>query len=396
MFARLRLQRLADSHSSRYVVVEREVLHRSPIVLTPYSAGNTIDAPALAAHIGSWYASAGLARQDVDTGAVILTGAALESDNARELADLFAGEGGKFVCATAGHALEATLAAHGSGSVARSRREGETILHVDVGGGTTKLARIEDGVIVATSAIAVGARSRHAGRDPDERRRIAGELAAAIVAATRGGAVARKLQLLPPLPQASAPARVTLSGGVAEYAAGRERADHDDLGRELAAALVAVRAQLPAPLEIAPDGIRATVIGASQFTVQVSGSTIGVGAALPLRNVPVVPLGGDVRGSGPVALAVRWDGEPDHPRIRALAERICAATQRRPLVVAIDGDLAANLATVLRDELHFKGDLVTLDGLELGDLDYIDVGAPVSPSGVVPVIVKSLVFQEEH
>jgi len=396
MFARLRLQRLADSHSSRYVVVEREVLHRSPIVLTPYSAGNTIDAPALAAHIGSWYASAGLARQDVDTGAVILTGAALESDNARELADLFAGEGGKFVCATAGHALEATLAAHGSGSVARSRREGETILHVDVGGGTTKLARIEDGVIVATSAIAVGARSRHAGRDPDERRRIAGELAAAIVAATRGGAVARKLQLLPPLPQASAPARVTLSGGVAEYAAGRERADHDDLGRELAAALVAVRAQLPAPLEIAPDGIRATVIGASQFTVQVSGSTIGVGAALPLRNVPVVPLGGDVRGSGPVALAVTWDGEPDHARIRALAERISAATQRRPLVVAIDGDIAANLATVLRDELHFKGDLVTLDGLELGDLDYIDVGAPVSPSGVVPVIVKSLVFQEEH
>ncbi|TME59907.1 MAG: reactivating factor for ethanolamine ammonia lyase, partial [Chloroflexi bacterium] len=123
MFARLRLQRLADSLSSRYVVVERTVLHRSPIVLTPYSAGNTIDAAALEAHIAGWYAAAGLAREDVDTGAVILTGAALEQDNARELADLFAGEGGKFVCATAGHALEATLAAHGSGSVARSRRE---------------------------------------------------------------------------------------------------------------------------------------------------------------------------------------------------------------------------------------------------------------------------------
>jgi len=110
MFARLRLQRLADSLSSRYVVVEREVLHRSPIVLTPYSAGNNIDAAALEAHIAGWYSSAGLAREDVDTGAVILTGAALEQDNARELADLFAGEGGKFVCATAGHALEATLA----------------------------------------------------------------------------------------------------------------------------------------------------------------------------------------------------------------------------------------------------------------------------------------------
>src|SRR5437879_4181724 len=81
MFARLRLQRLADSLSSRYVVVEREVLHRSPIVLTPYSAGNTIDAAALEAHIAGWYATAGLAREDVDTGAVIFTGAALERDN---------------------------------------------------------------------------------------------------------------------------------------------------------------------------------------------------------------------------------------------------------------------------------------------------------------------------
>jgi len=396
MFARLRLQRLADSLSSRYVVVEREVLHRSPIVLTPYSAGNTIDAAALEAHLAGWYAAAGLARGDVDTGAVILTGAALERENARELADLFAGEGGKFVCATAGHALEATLAAHGSGSVARSRRDHETILHVDVGGGTTKLARIEDGVIVATTAIGVGARSRAAGRDPSERKRIAGELADAIVAATRGAAVPATLQLLATLPRAGAPGRITVSGGVSEYLAGRERADYDDLGRELAEAIDARRGELEAPLDVVADGIRATVIGASQFTVQVSGSTIGVGAALPLRNVPVVQLGAAVHGSGPIALAVRWQGEPEHARVRALAERIAASTDRRPLVVATDGDIAATLGAILRDELRFEGDLVTLDGLELGDLDYIDVGTPVSPSGVVPVIVKSLVFREEH
>ncbi|TMG54008.1 MAG: reactivating factor for ethanolamine ammonia lyase [Chloroflexi bacterium] len=375
MFARLRLQRLADSLSSRYVVVEREVLHRSPIVLTPYSAGNTIDAAALEAHIAGWYATAGLAREDVDTGAVILTGAALERENARELADLFAGEGGKFVCATAGHALEATLAAHGSGSVARSRRDHETILHVDVGGGTTKLARIEDGVIVATTAIGVGARSRAAGRDPAERKRIAGELADAIVAATRGATVPGTLQLLATLPRAAAPGRITVSGGVSEYLAGRERADYDDLGRELAEAIEARRGELQAPLEVVAEGIRATVIGASQFTVQVSGSTIGVGAALPLRNVPVVQLGTAVHGSGPIALAVKWNGEPDHARIRALAERIAAATDRRPLIVATDGDIAATLGAILRDELRFKGDLVTLDGLELGDLDYIDVGS---------------------
>ena len=392
MFARLRLQRLADSLSSRYVVVEREVVHRSPIVLTPYAAGDTIDAAALEAAIAGWYRDAGLLPADVDTGAVILTGVALQQHNAQQLDELFAREGGKFVCATAGHALEATLAAHGSGSVARSRREGATILHVDVGGGTTKLARIEGGTIVTTSAIGVGARSRRAGRDLDERRRVAGELADAIVAAARGAPVDPSLQLLPPLPRSSAPKRVTLSGGVSEYLAGRERADHGDLGRELAEALDARRAKLPAPLEVAADGIRATVIGASQFTVQVSGSTIGIGATLPLRNVPVVPLGRAMDGDGPVAIAVQWTGEPEHARIRALAERIAAASDRRPLVVATDGDIAATLAAVLRDELGFGGELVTLDGLDLGDLDYIDVGAPQPPSGVVPVIVKSLVF----
>ena len=392
MFARLHLQRLADSLSSRYVVVEREVLHRSPVALTPYSAGNTIDSAALEALISGWYADAGLARSDIDTGAVILTGAALQRDNARELADLFADEGGTFVCASAGHALEATLAAHGSGSVARSRREGSTILHLDIGGGTTKLARIENGVIVATSAIAVGARSRPGGRDPGERRRIAGELADAIVAAARGASVPAALQLLAPLQRAAAPARMTLSGGVSEYVAGRERADHDDLGRELAEALIARRDKLPAPFEVVAEGIRATVIGASQFTVQVSGSTIGIGAALPLRNVPVVPLGSDARGDGPVALAVQWSGEPEHGRVRALAERIAIATDRRPLVVVTDGDIASTLGHLLRHELGFQGELITLDGLELGDLDYIDIGLPQPPSGVVPVIVKSLVF----
>jgi ethanolamine utilization protein EutA len=208
------------------------------------------------------------------------------------------------------------------------------------------------------------------------------------------------LQLLAPLRREAAPARITLSGGVSEYLSGRESADHDDLGRELGLALVARRDKLPAPLEVVADGIRATVIGASQFTVQVSGSTIGIGAALPLRNVPVVPLRDEAAGidpsiaraSGPLALAIKWSGEPEHSRIRALAERIATATDRRPLVVATDGDIASTLGHVLRQELGLVGELITLDGLDLGDLDYIDIGVPQPPSGVVPVIVKSLVF----
>ncbi|HEY2595520.1 MAG TPA: ethanolamine ammonia-lyase reactivating factor EutA, partial [Chloroflexota bacterium] len=140
LFARLHLQRLTESLSSRFVVVEREVLHRSPILLTPYRPDTgLIDVDVLSSFVKATYAEAGLAPEDVDTGAVILTGAALERANARAVAELFAGQGGKFVCASAGHNLEGILAAHGSGAVGLSRERRGTLLHVDVGGGTTKL-----------------------------------------------------------------------------------------------------------------------------------------------------------------------------------------------------------------------------------------------------------------
>src|SRR5438067_8430110 len=159
LFARLHLQRLTQSLSSRFVVVHREVLHRSPILLTPYRADDgLIDVQALERFVRAAYAEAGLDPKDIDTGAVILTGAALERANARAVADLFADSGGKFVCASAGHNLEGILAAHGSGAVALSHQRGDTLLHIDVGGGTTKLGLLHDGEVLATAAVHVGGR----------------------------------------------------------------------------------------------------------------------------------------------------------------------------------------------------------------------------------------------
>src|SRR5438552_12923103 len=144
LFARLHLQRLAQTLSSRFAVVKREVLHRSPVLLTPYRPDGLIDVQALESFVHAAYSEAGLSPDQIDTGAVILTGAALERANARAVAELFAGSGGKFVCASAGHNLEGILAAHGSGAVALSHQRKETLLHVDVGGGTTKLRPLLD------------------------------------------------------------------------------------------------------------------------------------------------------------------------------------------------------------------------------------------------------------
>src|SRR3984957_729319 len=158
LFARVALQRQAQGLSSRFVVVGREIAWRSPILLTPFLPDGTIDARELGDFIQRCYRDSGFAQSDIDSGAVILTGEAIKRKNARAIDELFAEEAGKFVCATAGHKLEARLAAHGSGAVALSKARDTCMLHVDVGGGTTKLALIDRGVIVGLCAFAVGGR----------------------------------------------------------------------------------------------------------------------------------------------------------------------------------------------------------------------------------------------
>src|SRR6202167_6012180 len=158
LFAAVILQRQQQGLSSRFVVVGREIVWRSPILLTPFSPDGTIDAEQLGAFVRRCYADAGFAQSEIDSGAVILTGEAIKRKNARAVDELFAGEAGKFVCATAGHKLESRLAAHGSGAVALAKARGACILHADVGGGTTKLALIDCGTIVGLSAFAAGGR----------------------------------------------------------------------------------------------------------------------------------------------------------------------------------------------------------------------------------------------
>ena len=123
MFARVHLQRLSAALSSRFVAVDRRILWQSPILLTPYRGDYTIDVDELAGFIGGCYAYAGIRRETVDSGAVILTGEALKRRNARAIADLFSEEAGKFVCASAGHHMECQMAAHGR---ARSRSRAAT------------------------------------------------------------------------------------------------------------------------------------------------------------------------------------------------------------------------------------------------------------------------------
>jgi ethanolamine utilization protein EutA len=453
LFAKVLLERQTQGLSSRFVVVHRQVLWRSPIMLTPFRPDGTIDAAALGAFIERSYGDAGFTRAEIDSGAVILTGEAIKKTNAAAIDHLFAAEAGKFVCATAGHKLECMLAAHGAGAVRLAAERGECLLHVDIGGGTTKLALIDRGTILGVAAFAVGGRLIAADADgawtrvDDSARMVAQELGLATDAATLADPAVRRrvadrlaaiaadyildaprdrlgqaLLLTEELARPVQPAAITFSGGVSEYVFGYESHDFGDIARMLAAALGEELARRGAPVAIDPgQRIRATVIGASQFTVQVSGKTIFLPdpGVLPLHNVPVVHAGIDLAGAfdpaaltasiasslarmdlspdARMAIAFAWHGDPDYVRIAAAARAIMAAVapqgrRSAPLLLMIDGDVGRTFGALMRDELGLAGPLVSIDGVQLQELDFVDVGELLSPPGVVPVVIKSLLF----
>src|SRR5262245_55603793 len=160
IFSRLTLRRQGIALSSRFVVVNREIIHESPILLTPYVDKTTIDTNQLDEFIHESYRQSGLTPNDIDTGAIIVTGEAAKKKNAEAIAALFSAQAGKFVCATAGHNLEAILASYGSGAVHMTYHEGGdfTVMNVDVGGGTSKIAIVQQGKVIDTCALEVGAR----------------------------------------------------------------------------------------------------------------------------------------------------------------------------------------------------------------------------------------------
>ena len=154
VFSRIVLERL----DSRYVVTERESFYQSDILLTPYSAEETIDADALGAFIARQYKDAKIDPDEIDTGALILTGVAVRRRNARRIGELFAAQAGKMVAVSAGDSLETVMAAYGSGAAARSIRSGAPLINVDIGGGTSKIAVCAEGKVIDVTALDVGAR----------------------------------------------------------------------------------------------------------------------------------------------------------------------------------------------------------------------------------------------
>ena len=491
VFSRLEMKQ----EGTRYVVVRREILNESEILLTPYLDDLTIDVRTLEDFINRQYERARLKREDIDTGALILTGVAVRRRNSRAIAELFAQEAGRFVAVSAGDSLESTMAAYGSGAVAESARSGGICMNIDIGGGTSKFAICAKGRVREVTAIDVGARLvafdgagvvtriEEAGRffasavglnlavgqkidisklssmaslmadklfevmslpfedlpsglsrsaEAHDRSLRVEDRAGLRVSLSRtlsqiersalSPETARLLRL-PPLSYRGQIDAITFSGGVSEFIYGHNPGNFGDLGALLAAEVRKRTQHLAVPVLEPTAGIRATGIGASQYTIQVSGSTIFIEPldAVPVRNVPVVvpelPLDGDdidqaeirravemalarldlTDGKRPVAVGFHWEGSATFARLEAFCSGVKDGLEKvlgrgHPLMLVSDGDIGGILGLHFKEEMRVENPVISIDGIALSEFDYIDIGALIPSSGAVPVVVKSLIF----
>lgn len=460
VFSHLTLRREGAGLSAQFKVTDREVLYRSPIMLTPYSSGTLIDTAKVQDFIHESYRAAGYSHDDIDTGAVVITGEALNKENSRPILEYFAKESGKFICASAGPNHEALLAAYGCGAVDLSKSASATVLNIDMGGGTTKLSIIRDGTVTQTAAISVGARliafdennvvtrvelpakfiTRELNTQVEVGQTITDDVKAAF-AAYMGNYLFNVIQAkslsdleaqllvtdrLPDYSGLNSIDHIVFSGGVSEHIYDHEVPSYGDVGPYLGKEIRAHIAELKrADLVKEPtEGIRATVIGAGEYTIQASGNTsyISSEAPLPVYGLQVVKAlideNTNVQGvlrtalakfdldkfkSG-LALALGLQGVPNYKFIRGVAEGIAAVVSDAEdpeegnlnVFLILDVDVAKSLGGILKEELKIAPEVIAVDGIDVGDLDFIDVGNAMGVTEVIPVTIRSFMFPESR
>ena len=416
IFSRLRIENKAGSFAvPELQISDREILYESPVHFTPLLHGELVDAEALKRIVDGEYAAAGIDKKDVDTGAIIITGETSRKENARAVLEALSAYAGDFVVATAGPDLESVLAAKGSGAVDFSARTGKTVLHMDIGGGTSNLALIEDGHITATTCLNVGGRllkmdsggrityvspvleklfSKPAGEvvSREEVYVLCEKLVQALEAAaglreenglTEALRTAGASQLTPPKN-----AVISFSGGVADCI-GEEKPwlAFGDLGPELGQTIRRSRL-CSGEFMLGSRTIRATVIGAGCHSARLSGSTVFYqNMEFPLKNLPVARSFPQEEAA---VLALEGMESPSYDQLRQLAERILEQHRGGMLILAIQQDMAKALGQLLALKLGKEAKILCIDRVRLEEGSFLDVGAPVGLA--LPVVVKTLVL----
>ena len=403
-------------------ITERNVLYKSPVYFTPLLDERHVDGTGIREIVQAEYQKAGIRREDVDTGAIIITGETSRKENARAVLDALSDYAGDFVVATAGPDLESVLAAKGAGAVELSRTTGKPVLHMDIGGGTSNLALIEDGKITRTGCLNVGGRLikfRENGEITYVSSVLSGifsgkpgeiatqaelrELAQSLTQTLEMAAGLREpTQLMEKLlteetgRKWNPPAGeviISFSGGVADCMAEELPWNQfGDLGPILGQTIRKSRL-CRGQYALGRETIRATVIGAGSYSTQLSGSTVySQNVRFPLKNLPVVEKNSELY-EGSVVLSVPGITSPTYAQVREIAREL-AQTQPPELYICLEADMAKALGQALAVQLPPETRILCIDRIRVGEDSYLDIGQPVG--GAFPVVVRALELERSR
>ena len=436
----------------RISISDKKVIYRSDIIFTPLLNQSEIDAEPIKAFVAEQYRQAGIHKQDIQMGAVIITGETARKSNANNVLRALSGYAGDFVVATAGPDLESIIAGKGAGAQTYSETKRKPVVNLDIGGGTTNLAVFKDGEVIDTACFDIGGRlikldqqqkityiapkiqdiinkkglTLHLGDQATEQNLlpIISELVAVLENSIGLGTQSPFYQLLVtnhPLRKGEELPIVTFSGGVADClnTTSTNLFKYGDigllLGKYLRKSLIFSEKEV---LESA-ETIRATVVGAGSHTAEISGSTIAYREQiLPVKNIPILKLAQEdetltvtelgqriqeklnwhrIEETPQIALAIRGMNNPTFADIQRYGQGIVEGlanlvAEQIPIIVMVDEDMAKALGHALSAHLPKDYPFICLDSVKVENGDYVDIGLPVAEGAVLPVIVKTLVF----
>ncbi len=432
-------------------VVSKEVIYESEIYFTPLSSREEIDGERVHEIIKKEYEKAGVRPADLATGAVIITGETSRKRNAESVVRAIADVAGEFVVATAGADLESVLAGKGAGAADLSQKTGKRVVNLDIGGGTTNICVFENGNMVDTACLDIGGRlirvkdgrviymapklqwlcdrleidlAEGGTAEPEKLRRLTAAMAELLAEAVHLAPEAAELSYMQTnhlLADSTPPDIVMFSGGVAACFGEEENLfRYGDIGILLAQAIRKNEAFCRAAVTDARETMRATVIGAGNYSMNISGSTIEYTTKpFPLKNIPVVKLllereeeieklpenmhralllyKEEQEKDRQVALAMKGLKCPTFAQVQRIAELIAGQYVRecgmgRHLILVLEEDIGKAIGQALHHRLKEKCSVICIDGISCGSGDFIDLGEPVASGNVIPVIVKTLIF----
>lgn len=456
VFSKLIIENMASNYSvPRIVIVDKEIIYRSDIYFTPLISPTIIDGPKVKEIMEEEYQKAGIQKKHIDTGAVIITGETARKENAKEVLETLSGFAGDFVVATAGPDLESIISGKGAGAHLYSKEHTTTVVNMDIGGGTSNLALFSRGDVKDTGCLDVGGRlvkvdpvTRQITYLSDKMKQLIQKHQMDIsigMKATKENvkpiidymvkALKQSVGLVPidddfelfvtnksitrDIPMKA----ISFSGGVADYVYYegeiKDEFQYGDLGILLGQAIK--NSELCKKLQVirSIETIRATVVGAGTHTTEISGSTITYTKdTFPIKNLPILKLSMEEEASAEklakavkeklnwfklegdmqrVAIAIEGKENPSFPLVTQYAQGLVDGMQELiqrelPLVIVVEKDMAKVLGQTMYHKLGFGKDVICLDSIKLENGDYIDIGKPIAEGCVLPVVVKTLVF----